>query len=191
MSQPRTHRPVKLIAGLLSGDEDLLRRARQMLARRFGPVDLESDAWPFDATDYYRDEMGPGLLRRFVSFERLVRADALASVKLETNRMEAGIAEECLRPDIPRPVNIDPGYVDLSKLVLASTKDHAHRIYLSDGIYAEVTLHFADGAWRTWPWTYPDYRSAPCHAYFERVRLRLREQYRTLADAPPAGGPGP
>lgn len=187
MAAPRPHRPVKLIVGLLGGDVDLLRRTRQLLARRYGPVDLESDLWPFDDTDYYRDEMGPGLMRLFVSFERLIRPDALAQIKLETNRMETSIAEDALLRDIVRPVNIDPGYVDLGKLVLATTKNHAHRVYLSDGIYAEVTLRYSDGGWQPWPWTYPDFSRAEYHAFFERVRRRLKDQYQALMAAPGRG----
>lgn len=176
MAQPRPARPVKLFVGLLSGDRDLLRRARQLLTRRFGPVDLESDIWPFDSTDYYRDQMGPNLQRSFISFAGLVPPDQLADVKLETNALEAEIADQCLRPEAPRPVNIDPGYLDLTKLVLATTKDRGHRIYLRNGIYAEVTLQYAQGAWQALPWTYPDYRRPEYHAYFARLRTRYHDQ---------------
>jgi len=183
MSIPRTAQPVKLFAGLLSGDLDLLRRARQLLARRFGPVDLESDIWPFDHTDYYAAEMGPGLQRCFYAFRPLVNPDRLVEIKHETNALELEIAEQCLLSDIPRPVNIDPGYLDLTKLVLATTKDRGHRIYLGHGIYAEVTLQYARNAWQTFPWTYPDYAQPDYHAFF----LKLRELYRQQrASAPPA-----
>ena len=101
MAKPRAPRPVKLFAGLLSGDLDLLRRARQLLIRRWGPVDLESDIWPFDYTDYYEPEMGPDLQRWFLSFEHLIGPDRLPEIKHETNALEAEIAEQCLLPDIP------------------------------------------------------------------------------------------
>ncbi len=187
MARARAAWPVKLFAGLLSGDPDLLRRARQLLARSFGPVDLESDVWPFDHTDYYAGEMGPDLKRWFLSFERLVPPDLLADIKLETNAVEQQIAADCLLPDIARPVNIDPGYLDLTKLVLATTKDRGHRIYLGQGIYAEVTLQYADGRWQIYPWTYPDYAQAARHAYFTQVRERFREQRRALKGAPGDG----
>jgi hypothetical protein len=174
MGQPRTPAPVKLIAGLLGGDLDLLRRARQLLIRRYGPVDLESDFWPFNETDYYTAEMGPDLQRWFLSFEQLVRPDLLADIKHEANALEQQIAEQTLLPDIARPVNIDPGYIDLHKLVLATTKDAGHRIYLGHGIYAEVTLQFAHAGWQTRPWTYPDYTRPEYHAFFARVRDTYR-----------------
>ncbi len=178
MARPRAPRFVKLICGLLGGDVDLLARARQMLKRRLGPVDLVSDIWPFDQTDYYRDEMGPNLRRQFVSFARLVPPDALAGIKHETNALEETIARQCAALDVPRPVNLDPGYVDLGKLVLATTKDRSHRIYIGQQTYAEVTLHYMHGGWQTWPWTYPDYTRPEYHQFFEQVRMRLREQLR-------------
>lgn len=182
MARPRSATPVKLIVGLLAGDIDLLRRARQLLKRAYGPVDLESDFWPFDQTDYYEPEMGPALVRCFFSFERLIRPDTLAEIKLRTNDLEETIARQCLLPDRPRPVNIDPGYLNLAQLVLATTKDRAHRIYVGLGIYAEVTLQYTGGEWQPWPWTYPDYREPGYHAFFARVRDRFREQRARWAD---------
>ncbi|MFH1745691.1 MAG: DUF4416 family protein [Planctomycetota bacterium] len=176
MARPRKPTPVKLIVGLLAGDIDLLRRARQLLKRTYGPVDLESDFWPFTQTDYYETEMGPDLTRWFLGFERLIRPDNLAEIKLRTNDLEELMTKQCLLPDRPRPVNLDPGYLNLAQLVLATTKDHAHRLYLGLGIHAEVTLYFKDGQWQTWPWTYPDYREPHYHAFFTQVRERYREQ---------------
>jgi hypothetical protein len=176
MGTPGRPQPVKLICGLLSGDVDLLGRARQMLARRFGPIDLESPLWPFTQSDYYADELGDSIQRGFVSFDAPVDPQRLAEVKVETNALERRMAEECLSPG--RVVNLDPGYIDLSKLVLATTKDRSHRVYLSQGIFAEATLHYAHDAWQAWPWTYPDYRSSDYHAFFSLVRARLLEQRR-------------
>ena len=183
MARPRNARPVKLFAGLLGSDPDLLRRARQLLQKRFGPVDFESEIWPFDQTDYYEEEMGPDLKRWFITFEDLVPPDSLPQIKHESNALEQEIADQCLLPDISRPVNIDPGYVDLSKLVLGTTKDSGHRIYLGHGIYAEVTLRYNHGAWQTLPWTYPDYTLAPCHEFFTRVRAHLRTQRNDLENS--------
>ncbi len=183
MATPRPPQPVKLLVGLLGGDVDLLRRARQLLARCCGPVSLASEMWPFNQTDYYADEMGPGLQRWFLSFEQAVPPGRLAEIKLETNALERQIAEDCLLPDIPRPVNIDPGYIDLTKLVLATTKDRGHRIYIGHDIYAEVTLQYVGGVWQTLPWTYPDYCQPDYHAFFERVREQLRQQRAHAAEA--------
>jgi hypothetical protein len=176
MGKPRPARSVKLLVGLLGSDPDLLRRARQLLVRRFGPVDCESDFWPFDQTDYYQDEMGPRLQRWFLGFAEPIPPDRLAEIKHETNAIEEAMAADCALLDIPRPVNIDPGYIDLTRLVLATTKDRGHRIYLGHGIYAEVTLLYAQGAWQVLPWTYPDYRRAEYHVFFSRLRERLHQQ---------------
>lgn len=176
MARPRTPQPVKLFVGLLSGDPDLLRRARQLLKRRLGPIESESDLWPFNHTDYYEPEMGPDLQRWFLSFEQLVDPGALATIKLETNALEAQIADQCLTPGHARPVNIDPGYVDLAKLVLATTKDRGHRIFIGHGIYAEVTLLFERDAWRALPWTYPDFGRSEYYPFFLGLRERLRQQ---------------
>lgn len=191
MGNPRPAQPVKLIVGLLSGDVDLMRRARQLLSREYGPVDAESDFWLFDQTDYYEAEMGPGLQRWFLSFARLIRPEDLPAIKRHTNDIEARIAADCLLPDRQRPVNLDPGYLTLAKLVLATTKDRSHRIYMNAGIYAEVTLQFAHGGWQPWPWTYPDYRAPTYHRFFERVRAVYREQRQQLAawDAAAGGEP--
>ena len=188
MANIRTHRPVKLTVALLSGDEDLLRRARQMLSHKYGSVDLESDMFDFVETDYYESEMGPHLKRWFLSFEKLIRADDLPQIKRETNKMEAAIADDCLNPNVSRPVNIDPGYIDVAKLILASTKNHAHRVYIADGIYGEVTLRIGDGQWQTWPWTYPDYQKPRAQEWFMRVRERLRAQH-AAGESLSGGGP--
>lgn len=180
MGRPRAPQPVKLLCGLLSGDVDLLRRATQLLVRRFGPVDLVSDIWPFDQTNYYEAEMGGGLRRQFVSFERLIGPESLPSIKHETNAIEATLAEQCLSLGLGRPVNLDPGYLTPTKLVLATTKDAGHRIYIGSQMYAEVTLRWVDEAWQVQPWTYPDYRQEAYHAYFTAVRRRFLEQVRRL-----------
>lgn len=189
MARPRAAQPVKLFVGLLSGDADLLRRTRQLLARHFGEIDLASEIWPFDQTDYYEPEMGSRLQRCFLSFEELIDPGGLPGVKLETNALEEKIAEDCLALEISRPVNIDPGYVSLAKLVLATTKDRAHRLYLGSGIYGEVTLQYTQGNWQSQPWTYPDYRQREYHEFFVRVRDKLREQHHQAlaepADSPP------
>lgn len=193
MGRPRAAHLVKLIVGLLAAETDVLRRARQKLVRRFGVVDVESPPLPFSETDFYAAEMGAPLTRQFLAFDSLVRPDDLAEIKRITNEMEREIAEERLALDILRPANIDPGYVELSKLVLATTKDRAHRIYLAGGIWAEVTLQFQNGAWTPQPWTYPDYRRSDYHEFLSAARDRLRAQRRAseAADdthAPATGG---
>lgn len=162
--------PVNLICGVLAGKAEWLDAARQRLVETFGPTDLDSDIWPFNYTDYYEDQMGPGLLRRFHSLERLIEPGELPATKVATNRMEAALAAAIGDPP-ERPANLDPGYVCRAKLVLATTKDYTHRLYLGQGIYGEATLRWRDGSFAPWEWTYPDYRSKQYIEFFARVRL--------------------
>ena len=161
--------PVNLICGVLAARAEWLAAAEDRLERAFGRIDMASDIWPFDFTDYYEPEMGGPLLRRILSFAGLVEPDSLSTVKRTTNRIEHELSRE-LQDAPPRPVNLDPGYVTPAKVVLATTKDYSHRVYLGDGIYAEATLRWRRGGFVPWEWTYPDYRTEHYRAFFERVR---------------------
>jgi len=176
MGAIRPPRRVNFICGILTGDEDLAARAIQLLKRQIGPIDEVSETWPFDATDYYEPEMGEALKRQFVAFAHLGDPVELPHLKVLTNDLETRIARDLALPELPRPVNLDPGYLTLSKLVLATTKDYSHRVYLRDGIYAESTLHYHDGRWQAWPWTYPDYADGRYHGFFTRVREHLKSK---------------
>lgn len=176
MGSVRPARPVNLICGLISNDPDLMNRAIRLMREHAGPTDAESRVWPFDFTDYYELEMGENLQRRFVSFEKLIDPGEIASLKLLTNDLERRITYDCGLPDNRRLVNLDPGYLTMSKIVLATTKDFSHRIYIRDGIYAESTLHFEAGRWIPWPWTYPDYAGERYHAFFLEIRDRYRQK---------------
>ena len=177
-------RPVKLICGLLAASPTWLDRGREALAARFGEIDASSLPVPFSFTVYYRDEMGANILRQFVSFRLLIRAENLANIKLATNAMETPLSEGG-----KRRVNLDPGYLDLSKLVLATTKDATYRVYLGEGIHAQPTLFFRDGSFRPWEWTYPDYREESAIAFFNRVRNAFRQETREKASKE-SGKPG-
>ncbi len=166
----------KLFCGLLASDLDLMAQAVRRLKELFGKTDLESEVWPFAQTDYYAVEMGDEIKRRFVFFEELISVERLPELKRLTNDVEARICDDVLQPHDRRPVNLDPGYMTLSKLVLATTKDYSHRLYLDRGIYGEVTLHYESGAWRPYPWTYPDYAADAYHAFFESAREKLKAQ---------------
>lgn len=169
--------PALLVCGLIAGSTGLLDDATNRLVTGragpdppFGPIAVASETVPFDWTDYYRRELGERLLRRWVGFKRLVEPDRLASIKRATGRIEAALAEADRRR-----VNIDPGLLSLHSLVLASTKQFAHRVYLADGVYAEPTLLYESGGFRGLPWTYPDYRSPVCHEFLARCRALLRQ----------------
>ena len=177
MAEARLPEPVKLICACLAGREEWLERARERLERELGPVDLVSATWPFDCTDYYEPEMGAGLLRRMYSFQELIGPENIVAIKHATNRLEQQLGAEL--PGGPRrPVNLDPGYVSRAKLVLATTKDYGHRVYLGSGIYAEVTLRWQGGRFEPWEWTYPDYRSEGCRQFFAEVRELYVQQLR-------------
>jgi len=178
MGDLRPPKPVKLLVGMLAGRAEWFDAAERLLVADFGSIDLASPLIPFTFTDYYMPEMGPGLLRKFVTHDRLIAPDQLAPIKVRTNELEAQLARELSAP-VARPVNLDPGLLDGSKLVLATTKDYVHRIYLGRGIYAEVTLTYKKGAFVPTPWTYQDYRTEPYLAFFARTRGRYLEQDRT------------
>ncbi len=173
MGTAREPEPVKLIASLLTGEPALFPEVKEALSQIFGPVDLESKLLPFDHTDYYVPELGPGLQRQIVAFQKLVDPGDLPAIKRQANDLERSLVR-----DERRRVNIDPGYVSLGKLVLASTKDHAHRLYLGQGIYGEGTLTYQRGRFRPWPWTYPDYGSDRYCALFDQIRERYKAQLR-------------
>ncbi|MDN3515593.1 MAG: DUF4416 family protein [Candidatus Brocadia sp.] len=169
ISKPK---PVNLLIGVLTNIPELLRQTDEILEEHFGPIDLRSDILIFNFTDYYDEEMGKGIQRQFYSFEKLIMPDEIATVKVQTNYLEECIATSKKYPP-KRPANIDPGYMNESRLVLASTKDFSHRIYLRDGIYAEVTLNYRRGRYESFPWTFPDYKSADYQNFF----LLARELY--------------
>ncbi len=184
-------KPVKLIVGILASDERCLAAARDAVFSALGPVDLLSNVWTFDQTDYYTEEIGPNVLRQFISIERLIDPGDLAQIKHRTNEIERQLAAMLVMP-FPRPVNLDPGVIEPSKLILASTKNFAHRIYIGRKMYAEVTLVFDKGQWRFLPYTFPDYHRSEYLEFFSLVRSRLVQQLRdkkTGDRRPEAGGP--
>jgi hypothetical protein len=166
--------PVLLLIAASSRYADVLDWARQRCAEYHGPLALVSDAFDFAETDYYVATMGNDLKKQFLAFERLIDPAALPDIKRQTNDWETEYAALARHPE-PRPLNLDPGYITPAKLVLASTKDHAHRIYLRDGIYAEITLAYRQRHWQPLEWTYPDYRREDFQEFFTQCRNRLLE----------------
>lgn len=171
-------KPVKLIIGILASNYQCLHTAAELLSDKFGKVDLSSEVWPFTQTDYYKEQTGPHILRQFISIKRLIEPGLLAKIKLRTNKLEQKLAKKLALP-LTRPVNIDPGIIEPSKLVLATTKNFSHRIYIGKKIYAEVTLMFDKGYWRPQAYTYPDYKQQCYFDFFDKVRIRLLEQLKS------------
>lgn len=177
MGQIYPPQPVKLIVGMFSREPALFDMAEQQMASLWGPIDIHSRLYPFDKTHYYDKEMGPNLIRKFIAFEKLIDPGELAGIKHKTNHLEEQIAasEAGRALGVDRPINLDSGYIEPSKLVLATTKNFSHRIYIGRSMYAEVTLHYA-GGWKPWPFTFPDYGSGAYDDFLNAARTRLLDQ---------------
>jgi len=177
MAEPAAPSPVLLLLASFSRYDAALKWARDRAVETWGPLALESPTFEFAETDYYESSMGPGLRKVFFTFERPLDPGELAEVKLLTNQWEQDYAAAADHGE-PRPLNLDPGYLTLGKLVLASTKDFAHRIYLDRGIYAEVTLQFRHGRWEDHQWTFADYRREEYQRFFSACRDELHRLIR-------------
>jgi hypothetical protein len=171
------HRPVLLIVAMVSRYDDALRWSIDQLSQTHGPAALQSSVFDFVETEYYHQTMGDALKKQFVAFETLVPPQAIVAAKIHSNELENQYANQHNHAQ-QRPLNLDPGYISEAKLVLATTKDRDHRLYMSDGIYAEVTLHYRSKTWCSSRWTYPDYQRDDFQDFFTRCRLYLRDRYR-------------
>jgi len=165
VSKPKPGQKVKLISSLFSSDVNLIMKVIKQMEQHFGLSDWISEKIIFDRTKYYAKEMGWPLYRRFISFEKLIYPEFLVEAKLITNTIE-----DKHLSDMQRNINIDPGYISLERLVLATGKNYTHRIYLGKGIYADLTLVFHAGTFKSLEWTYPDYRNEQTIDYFNMVR---------------------
>lgn len=183
MSTPREPQPGKMVLSVLagaawweSGQAGGWVSLHGELVKRFGPVDFKSGLLPFDHTGYYEEELGAPLFRRLLAFERLAPLDGLVAIKLATNELEHAHA----RPDGMRRVNLDPGILNLERLVLASGKNFTHRVYLGSGIWADLTLIYNKRqGWVDLPWTFPDYATED----MKRRLTALRSLYKTTIEA--------
>jgi len=168
MAEPRGPDPVQLFVGVLAGTRTTLPEVREALVEQFGPIDLESGAFPFDVTDYYEPELGPHLMRWFLSFERLIPPDRIVEAKLATNDIEVRLSVAGRRR-----VNLDPGYMDTYKIVLASAKFQGPKVYLARGVYADPTLYY-DRGWRAFSWGFPDFKDGR----YDEVLSEIRRLYK-------------
>lgn len=167
--------PVKLFVAMLASELTLFAVCAHELSAVYGQVDIESDVTPWDHTDYYLAEMGPGLQRKFLFFERLIDPAELATIKRFTVSLEDRLRQTTVGR-AARRINLDPGYVTEAKVVLSTTKDFPHRIYIGNDMYAESTLHYDrnEGAFLPREHTYPDFRTLRCRELFQQARDRLR-----------------
>jgi hypothetical protein len=167
MSKPVDTESVKLVMSVFSAQDRLLNDTLSELHQLYGEIDYISSLISFDYTNYYTEEMGSPLYRRFISFETLVRPETLPDIKWKTN----GLEEKSI-VDGWRRVNIDPGYIWHAHLILATGKGYTHRPYLRDGIYADLTLIYQKGTFQSLPWTYPDYAAQDTIDMFNKIRSR-------------------
>ncbi len=179
MAEPKPFSQVKLVCGIIASQEPYFKRAEERLVKLFGSVDKASPLFEFDFTDYYQDQMGKNLKRKFLSFAHLIAPERLSEIKLQTNDLEEEIRKEFRA--IQRIVNLDPGYLTPSALVMATAKDFAHRIPLHDGIYAHLELLFSKKEVRVLSWTYPDYKTEGYQKFFMEIRQIYLSQLRGSA----------
>lgn len=159
-----------LFVGTLYSEADLFIRSKEILEKNFGDILFISPPLPWEYSHYYKEELGWPIFRQFIFFKNLIDPGLLADIKLKTNEIET-----TLSTDGKRQINIDPGYLTLSKIVLASTKNYSHRVYLGKGIYAEVTLIYREGTYNPYLNTYRDYQDKAYIEIFLRAREILKE----------------
>jgi len=175
MSYPHKPDHVKLISSLFSPEREFIDRVIGQLSDICGPVDWLGPEFFFDRTKYYAGEMGWPLHRRFISFEDLIPPDHLVEIKLKTNEVERQYVR-----DGNRRINIDPGYISPERLILATGKNYSHRVYLAQGIYADLTLVYQGGSFKPLEWTYPDYADSKIIGFFNELRKRYMKQLKEM-----------
>ncbi|MFO7888974.1 MAG: DUF4416 family protein [bacterium] len=158
-----------MIAGILYSDDKFLSKSLELLESEFGEIDYKSICFKFDITDYYNSEMGNDIYRIFISFKNLISPDLLAAIKIQTNNIESKLSISR-----KRTVNIDSGYLDYDKIVLASGKYNGNKIYLNNGIWADLTLHYQKGVYHPYPWSFPDFKKGA----YDNIFLKIREIYK-------------
>ena len=169
MSLRKVPTPARLLVSAIYREEGRFRDALRGLVTLLGPVKRTSAPFPFDRTDYYEREMGAPLFRRFVVMERLAPRDALADAKLGAEDLEKELSENGMRT-----VNLDPGLLTEENFLLATGKNYSHRVYLRDGVFADLALEYRKGEYRPLPWTYPDLASDAIRSFLAEVREELR-----------------
>ena len=167
--------PAKALIGVLFQKDEIYQQFLRHLETIEVEIELESEIYKFDSTDYYQDEMGSGLYRIFLSIKGLYPVEQSLSLKNETNSWENKWKEAG-----KRTLNLDPGYLDLHKVVLLSGKEGPQKIYLGDGIWADLNLIRKAGRFEALPWTFPDLRESRYHSFFERVRENLKLDLKSI-----------
>jgi hypothetical protein len=171
MGEPKEPSPARLFMSLIASEDDLFRQGMEDLCLNFGEFDFISERLPFDFTDYYAEEMGEKLFRHFITFGPFIKMIQLPDIKEKTDHLE----KKYSKPDGNRRINIDPGYLCLEHVILATTKGYTHRPYLRNGIYADLTLVYRNKSYQPLEWTYPDYRQEKVIRLFNEFRKKYVE----------------
>jgi hypothetical protein len=172
----RSPQPVYLVMGVIFAGRERLDELEARMAASFGETEIRSEVFDFDVTDYYRDEMGPGLKRVFYGFKRLIDPGDIVDIKLAAVEIEEGLSREGRRR-----FNLDPGYMDFNKVILVSAKFLAQKVYLSKGVYADPTIYY-DKGWKVYDWAFPDFRSGRYDAFFTEARRSYKTRIRQLSE---------
>jgi hypothetical protein len=165
MSLRKVPSPARLLFSVIYREDGDFDHAVRTIHERIGRIEYASGPFPFDRTDYYEREMGAPLFRRF-----LLAADHVAREDLVRAKLAAETIEEEFSVHGKRNVNIDPGLLTDENVVLATGKNYSHRIYLRDGVFADLTLVFEKGEYRPLPWTYPDLASPEIRTFLTMLR---------------------
>ena len=173
MGEIREVKPVLYFASIIYRMENALKEGLANLLETLGETEEITEEMEFSHTDYYKDEMGENLKRRLLLFKSLRKREELPNIKIKTNEIEKRLSNRG-----NRTVNIDPGYITLENVILATTKNYTHRIYLGGGIYGDLTLIFKGGTYRPLEWTYPDYASQQIISIFNKWRTILKDSLR-------------
>mgnify|MGYP001208123922 CR=1 FL=1 len=170
MADPVIPSRAKLFVGILANSDLMVEKAEAVLMKKFGAIDYKTAKIPFAHTDYYKT-LGSNLFKVLVAFEKLVRREEIVRIKLFTNDLEFKLSGK-----EKRRINIDPGYLTLSNVFLASCKEYFHRVYLDRGVYLENEYRYVGKRFEPWDWTYPDYRHPEYLNFFYTVRKRYHDQ---------------
>jgi len=179
MAEPKSFKKRKLVIGIMAGRPEVFSLTQDELVNQWGPTDLESDFFPFTYTDYYSKQMGgASLMRKFISFDTLIAPETLSEIKMTTNQIEEKIKTKLQSPH--RTVNIDPGLISDSSLIMATVKDFAHRVPLQKGIYGHLEFLFGKKEIRILSWTYPDFKNKTYHSFFLAARKKYLVQIKKI-----------
>ncbi len=169
MSEPQEPLPVKAFMSIIAGNPAMISEVVGLLIKEGKKIDVISEIFAFSHTDYYKDEMGSDLIRRFVAFDKLILPEDIIDIKHYTYRLEGRFKDL----DGRRKINIDPGCIAPEKIILSTFKNFSHRVYLGKGVYADIVLIYRGGGYKPLEWTFPDY----CEPDMQSCLISIRKKY--------------